>query len=140
MRISDWSSDVCSSDLLRTNYAGVNLNREWNDPTPERSPEVLCVRNAMDESGVDWAMDVHGDEAIPAVFLAGFEGVPSLKAGQTEKFLAFQTALAANTPDFQTELGYESSAPGQANMTMRSEEHTSELQSQRRSSYAVFCL
>src|SRR3546814_2644574 len=51
---------------LRTNYAGVNLNREWDNPTAERSPEVLCVRGAMDESGVDWAMDVHGDEAIPA--------------------------------------------------------------------------
>lgn len=103
---------------LRTNYAGVNLNREWHEPSAERSPEVLCVRNAMDESGVDWAMDVHGDEAIPAVFLAGFEGIPSLKEAQTAKFLAFQTALAANTPDFQVALGYEQSAPGQANMTM----------------------
>src|SRR3546814_17242111 len=63
-------------------------------------------------------MDVHGDEAIPAVFLAGFEGIPSLKAGQTEAFLAFQSALAANTPDFQTDLGYEQAAPGQAHMTM----------------------
>src|SRR3546814_10454867 len=108
MRISDWSSDVCSSDLghLRTNYAGVNLNREWDNPTAERSPEVLCVRGAMDESGVDWAMDVHGDEAIPAVFLAGFEGIPSLKAEQAEKYKAFETALAANTPDFQVDLGY----------------------------------
>src|SRR3546814_6038240 len=105
---------------LRTNYAGVNLNREWDNPTAERSPEVLCVRGAMDESGVDWAMDVHGDEAIPAVFLAGFEGIPSLKAEQAEKYKAFETALAANTP--------------------RSEEHTSELQSLMRISYAVFCL
>lgn len=103
---------------LRTNHAGVNLNREWHAPSAERSPEVLCVRNAMDESGVDWAMDVHGDEAIPAVFLAGFEGIPSLKPEQQEKFLAFQAALAAATPDFQTELGYESSAPGQANLSM----------------------
>ncbi|RZM09320.1 MAG: hypothetical protein EOP68_09595, partial [Sphingomonas sp.] len=30
---------------LRTNAAGVNLNREWHAPSPERSPEVLCVRN-----------------------------------------------------------------------------------------------
>ncbi len=36
-------------------------------PTAERSPEVLCVRNGMDETGVDFAMDVHGDEAIPAM-------------------------------------------------------------------------
>jgi murein tripeptide amidase MpaA len=103
---------------LRTNYAGVNLNREWHEPSAERSPEVLCVRNAMDASGVDWAMDVHGDEAIPAVFLAGFEGIPSLTDEQTATFAAFQAALAANTPDFQVALGYEHSAPGQANMTM----------------------
>ncbi len=103
---------------LRTNFAGVNLNREWDNPSAERSPEVLCVRNAMDESGVDWAMDVHGDEAIPAVFLAGFEGIPSLKPEQTEQFQAFQQALAAATPDFQTDLGYEEAAPGKANMSM----------------------
>src|SRR3546814_17821904 len=63
-------------------------------------------------------MDVHGDEAIPAVFLAGFEGIPSLKDEQMAAFLAFQNALAANTPDFQTELGYESSPPGKANLSM----------------------
>ena len=103
---------------LRTNAVGVNLNREWDNPTAERSPEVLCVRGAMDESGVDWAMDVHGDEAIPAVFLAGFEGIPSLKAEQAEKYKAFETALAANTPDFQVDLGYTESAPGQANLLM----------------------
>lgn len=103
---------------LRTNYAGVNLNREWDNPTADRSPEVLAVRNAMDESGVDWAMDVHGDEAIPAVFLAGFEGIPSLKEEQQARYLAFQSALAVNTPDFQTALGYESSAPGKANLSM----------------------
>src|SRR5690606_37436997 len=63
---------------LRTNALGVNLNREWHAPSAERSPEVLCVRERMDETGVAFAMDVHGDEAIPAVFLAGFEGVPSV--------------------------------------------------------------
>ena len=63
---------------LRTNAAGINLNREWHEPSAEKSPEVLCVRNAMDETGVDFAMDIHGDEAIPANFLAGFEGIPSL--------------------------------------------------------------
>ena len=36
----------------------------------------------MDETGVDFAMDVHGDEAIPANFLAGFEGIPSLTDDQ----------------------------------------------------------
>ena len=103
---------------LRTNAAGVNLNREWHAPSAERSPEVLCVRNAMDESGVDFAMDVHGDEAIPANFLAGFEGIPSVTEGQTRLFKLFSDTLDGLSPDFQTRLGYEVSAPGQANMSM----------------------
>ncbi|MFK5004415.1 M14 family zinc carboxypeptidase, partial [Klebsiella pneumoniae] len=43
---------------LRTNAAGVNLNREWHAPSAERSPEVLAIRNAMDATGVDFAIDV----------------------------------------------------------------------------------
>jgi len=103
---------------LRTNAAGVNLNREWHAPSADRSPEVLCVRNAMDETGVHFAMDVHGDEAIPANFLAGFEGIPSLKDGQTRLFQSFSEALERISPDFQTQKGYEVSAPGEANMSM----------------------
>jgi murein tripeptide amidase MpaA len=103
---------------LRTNAAGVNLNREWDTPTPERSPEVLCVRGAMDETGVAFAMDVHGDEAIPANFLAGFEGIPSWSDALGAKFYAFGQRLAAHTPDFQTERGYDKAAPGRANLSM----------------------
>jgi hypothetical protein len=36
---------------------------------------VLFVRNAMDEFGVDFAMDIHGDRN-PASF-AGLKGIPS---------------------------------------------------------------
>src|SRR3982750_4031094 len=86
---------------LRTNAVGVNLNREWHSPSPEKSPEVLCVRNAMDETGVAFAMDVHGDEAIPANFLAGFEGIPSWTDVLGEKFYTFARALAEATPEFQ---------------------------------------
>lgn len=103
---------------LRTNFAGVNLNREWHAPSAVRSPEVLGVRAAMDVAGVDWAMDIHGDEAIPAVFLAGFEGIPSMRPGQIELFRAYRDRLAARTPDFQTRLGYPESAPGKANLSM----------------------
>ncbi|WP_448662215.1 M14-type cytosolic carboxypeptidase [Sphingomonas sp. CJ20] len=103
---------------LRTNAAGVNLNREWHHPTPERSPEVLAVRNAMDATGVAFAIDVHGDEAIPANFLAGFEGIPSWTDALGEKFYTFGRRLAEATPDFQLDLGYEKSAPGQANLAM----------------------
>ena len=68
---------------LRTNAVGINLNREWHDPSLEKSPEVFLVRRAMVEVGVDFAMDVHGDEAIAAVFLAGFEGIPSITERQS---------------------------------------------------------
>jgi murein tripeptide amidase MpaA len=103
---------------LRTNFAGVNLNREWAEPSAEKSPEVLCIRNAMDESGVHWAMDVHGDEAIPAAFMAGFEGIPSWTDGQGERYTRFISRLAERTPDFQTKLGYAIAGKGKANLTM----------------------
>jgi murein tripeptide amidase MpaA len=103
---------------LRTNAVGTNLNREWHAPSAERSPEVLCVRDAMDETGVDFAMDVHGDEAIPANFLAGFEGIPSLSERQTRLFELFGETLERLSPDFQRKQGYEIPAPGEANMSM----------------------
>ncbi len=103
---------------LRTNFAGVNLNREWQDPSAERSPEVLAIRNKMDETGVDWALDVHGDEAIPAAFIAGFEGIPSITDAMVTKLNDYKALLARSTPDFQTELGYPISAPNTANLTI----------------------
>jgi len=103
---------------LRTNAAGVNLNREWHAPSAERSPEVLCVRDAMDATGVDFAIDVHGDEAIPANFIAGYEGIPSWTEDHGAKFYEFGRRLAAHTPDFQVGKGYEKSSAGNANLSM----------------------
>ncbi len=103
---------------LRTNAAGVNLNREWHAPTPERSPEVLCVRDRMDETGVDIAIDVHGDEAIPANFIAGYEGIPNWTDAHGARFTDFGRRWADATPEFQTTLGYPVSAAGQANLSM----------------------
>jgi murein tripeptide amidase MpaA len=103
---------------LRTNAAGVNLNREWHAPSADKSPEVLCVRNAMDEAKPDFAMDVHGDEAIPANFLAGFEGIPSVTDEQLKLFKLYSDTLERISPDFQTAQGYEIPEPGQANMSM----------------------
>ena len=103
---------------LRTNAVGINLNREWHSPTADKSPEVLCVRNVMDETPPDFAMDIHGDEAIPANFLAGFEGIPSLTERQTRLFNLFSETLERISPDFQTRQGYEIPAPGEANMSM----------------------
>jgi murein tripeptide amidase MpaA len=116
--IPNMNPDGSRRGHLRTNAAGINLNREWHTPTMEKSPEVLLVRNRMDETGVDFAMDIHGDEAIPANFLAGYEGIPGWTDAFGEKFYEFGRRLAAATPDFQLELGYEKSAPGTANLAM----------------------
>ena len=103
---------------LRTNAAGANLNREWAGPTLERSPEVVHVLAAMDATGVDFAMDVHGDEALPHNFIAGFEGIPNITERQLALLADYKAVLARISPDFQTQVGYPPSAPGRANLTM----------------------
>jgi murein tripeptide amidase MpaA len=116
--VPNMNPDGSKRGHLRTNAAGANLNREWHAPTLEKSPEVFHVRAEMDKTGVDFAMDVHGDEAIAANFLAGFEGVPGWQQAQQDLFDAFSDALLAATPDFQTDKGYEVPGPGQANLSM----------------------
>jgi murein tripeptide amidase MpaA len=103
---------------LRTNAIGVNLNREWDKPTAERSPEVLAIRNAMDATGVRFAIDVHGDEAIAANFLAGFEGIPSWTDALGAQFRRYRAILERRSPDFQTAKGYPETAAGKANLSM----------------------
>ena len=103
---------------LRTNVAGINLNREWASPSADKSPEVLCIRDAMDETGVHFAMDIHGDEAIPAVFLAGFQGIPAWTEAQQGGYDRYAAILERRTPDFQTKIGYPVAGKGRANLTM----------------------
>ena len=103
---------------LRTNAAGANLNREWQAPSLEKSPEVFHIRAAMAETGVDFCLDVHGDEAIPYNFLAGTAGIPSLAARQTALHQAYAEALRRANPDFQIGHGYPDNKPGKANLTM----------------------
>jgi murein tripeptide amidase MpaA len=103
---------------LRTNAAGVNLNREWATPTLARSPEVFHVLNKMIETGCDFSLDMHGDESIPHNFIAGFDGIPSLSERQSRLLANYKQALARVSPDFQTAVGYPEAKPGHANMTM----------------------
>ncbi len=103
---------------LRTNAVGVNLNREWASPTAERSPEVLSVLARMDIDKPDFVLDVHGDEAIPNNFIAGFEGIPSVTQAMLDRLHAYIATLDRISPDFQTVDGYELSPPGKANMTL----------------------
>jgi len=70
------------------------------------------------EGGVDFAMDVHGDEAIPVAFLAGYEGIPAWTDAHGDRYYRYEAILDRRTPDFQTEFGYTKSAPGKANLAM----------------------
>src|SRR3546814_5957871 len=89
MRMSDWSSDVCSSDLLAALPA---------DASPDD------IQNIVYEIGKN---EAHGFENLRDWFKALYETLLGSSAGPR--------------------MG-------------RSEEHTSELQSLMRISYAVFCL
>src|SRR3546814_4446045 len=102
MRISDWSSDVCSSDLL----GGL-----WR------------VRGALVGPGQQrFAAFLHLGPAIPQDRLQAAGGASHRLSGA-----ALARAVAVR---------HVRGRPWQP----RSEEHTSELQSLMRISYAVFCL
>lgn len=103
---------------LRTNAAGANLNREWQSPSLDKSPEVFLVREAMRQAGVDLCLDAHGDESLPHNFVAGAEGNPGYTPRLAALEAAFKAAWLAASPDFQTEHGYGHAAPGSANPTL----------------------
>ena len=105
---------------LRVNAAGANLNREWQSPDPQRSPEVLHVRRMMLETGIRLCLDVHGDEALPYNFIVGFEGIAEAGAEQRAALDRFRDLLASLNPDFQTEHGYPKAPPGKGNPTTSS--------------------
>lgn len=103
---------------LRSNAAGANLNREWAEPSLERSPEVLHVLHQMQQTGVDFCLDVHGDEALPYNFIAGAEGIPGWNEAREGELSNFLNAMVEANPDFQTRFGYDRDQPGQANLTV----------------------
>ena len=93
---------------LRTNAAGVNLNREWMAPSLARSPEVYLVRERIARTGCDLFLDVHGDEALPYVFVAGSEMLEDFSAQQAAEQQLFIDGFRRASPDFQTRYGYAS--------------------------------
>src|SRR3546814_5700443 len=108
MRISDWSSDVCSSDLLiglRDGHAAL-----LDASTHRLAEDVAEIEHA--HGGAGHAGNLHGRQLHAA-------GVLHLDLD----FLIVDLALAQAGAEL-----------------LRSEEHTSELQSLMRISYAVFCL
>jgi murein tripeptide amidase MpaA len=84
----------------RSNAAGANLNREWLNPSKERSPEVLLVRDMIHETGVNFCVDCHawtGD----VVFITHPIGIPSLTPGMTALWNKFEAALTGVNPDYR---------------------------------------
>src|SRR3546814_7436946 len=119
MRISDWSSDVCSSDLSGHTCAVLEQLLE----EAAGATEVLDAVIAQSESqaGSLWRLreNISEGQKRSGVSIKHDISVPISKI---DSFLA--RAGSALTKSY----------PG------RSEEHTSELQSLMRISYAVFCL
>lgn len=101
---------------LRTNAAGTDLNRAWRNASMEASPEVYLVREKMRETGVDFFLDVHGDEVIPNNFLDGAKGIPSWDEGHAKRFERYSALLLEESADFQTKDGYPTPPPGKANL------------------------
>ncbi|KPA51527.1 hypothetical protein VT25_15515 [Photobacterium leiognathi subsp. mandapamensis] len=118
--VPNMNPDGSARGHLRLNAIGVNLNREWQTPSLENSPEVYYVREKMFETGVDLFLDIHGDEAIPYNFVAGSEGIPSYDARLENLENMFKQALLTITPEFQVEHGYDKDKPGEANLTVGS--------------------
>src|SRR3546814_6938026 len=108
MRISDWSSDVCSSDLLTLRFGRIDL----------------------DQAG--WSVPREARQAA----LQGLE--PDLRAALEMAAERIRAYHAGQKPEDRDETDAAGVRMG-ARWT-RSEEHTSELQSLMRISYAVFCL
>src|SRR3546814_1622739 len=113
MRISDWSSDVCSSDLVDEAHFIKNKKSQ-------RSQHVLDISD-------------HIQHRVARPLLMALTGTPLIN--DIEDFVAIWEFLG----------WIDAKKPGPVLMgkleeTGRSEEHTSELQSLMRISYAVFCL
>src|SRR3546814_8459161 len=100
MRISDWSSDVCSSDLHDVSPGGSQLPQ---------------------------AQDLEGDYLMP--------GLIELHTDNLEKYMNPRPGV--DWPSESAVLAHDAQI---VSAGIRSEEHTSELQSLMRISYAVFCL
>lgn len=114
--VPNMNPDGSARGHLRCNALGVNLNREWREPSLERSPEVYLVREKMIETGVAFALDVHGDEALPYNFIAGADGVASLPESIHQARQLYKKVLQQVSPDFQVEHGYPPVSRGNANL------------------------
>src|SRR3546814_4638124 len=118
MRISDWSSDVCSSDLLRV---AALLGQQPQAAVVWHPAEV--IEGPVDPARI--AEPVSGAQRFVGRIEADDPTVLVVDRTQRDRG-AIATAVPHRGVD--------------GDRALRSEEHTSELQSLMRTSYAVFCL
>src|SRR3546814_5249424 len=118
MRISDWSSDVCSSDLSADRIAAGVRRRVGVDEIRRRPAQPPRLRDGR---------DIARKPAVAYRIVRAQEGAFGLGHAEQTRHRHRPRDPARRTP-----LRF---AP-----ILRSEEHTSELQSLMRISYAVFCL
>src|SRR3546814_2700383 len=124
MRISDWSSDVCSSDLEAAARQGAPRDdgHAGVDAVGEHLPLLLAVEQVV--------VVLHRDEAGPALALSHVLGLGELPRPHRRGPDVARLARLHHVVERLHGLLDRS----------RSEEHTSELQSLMRISYADFCL
>src|SRR3546814_5823349 len=121
MRISDWSSDVCSSDLMAevARSAGVSIEK-----VRHRALQLEEANPMLGHRGCRLAIS--------------YPEIPEMQARAI--FEAALTAREENGGSVMLEIMVPLIATRRELEVLRSEEHTSELQSLMRISYAVFCL
>lgn len=118
--VPNMNPDGAALGNLRTNAAGRNLNREWRNPDPDMSPEVFLTRAAMEATGCELFLDIHGDENIPYVFFSTADDVPGYTEAVGAQQQAFIEHFQAVSPDFQTEHGYPLGKFGEELLTLGS--------------------
>src|SRR3546814_2877293 len=135
MRISDWSSDVCSSDLginpVQFNII-MHLADIWWEKEHRPWPKKQLLAERMDMSERQIQRQIAELESAGLVQLVERTRPGRGKTSNEYDLSGLVKKLKALEPEF-TEMKQE-------NQKRRSEEHTSELQSLMRISYAVFCL
>src|SRR3546814_6603577 len=137
MRISDWSSDVCSSDLFllhRPQQAARLVEIAVVGPTVERGEALLPgIRAAATVGGTISARAVprHADEERTIMPIVGRP--PRLAVGHQRGQIILHRLIVERS-ERRGVIEILAHRIGR-----RSEEHTSELQSLMRISYAVFC-
>src|SRR3546814_5726279 len=145
MRISDWSSDVCSSDLGPIEASSNDPREAFGIVCAEYSVELLArqARIRQDDLPLIIAIDVGNGVFHARSDKINFPSAPRKRTFDNVRFRLLANDSRAVTHDSglaRPKAHARTFVADLPNLDDRSEEHTSELQSLMRNSYAVFCL